>query len=70
MSIREVNVTALRPTAGVWSDIQPTKHESHKHRNAIINAVGISQRVGPAIVIVDVIQKPVNLRSAIQSAKY
>ena len=38
-----------RANHGVWSAIQPTKHESHEHRNSIINAVGITQCVGPAI---------------------
>ena len=66
--LHDANVTALGPTVSVWSAIQPTKHESHEHRNSIADAVGISQRVGPAIV--DGVQKPVNLWSAIQPAKY
>ena len=39
-----------RANHGVWSAIQPTKHESHEHRNSIVDAVRIAQRVSPAIV--------------------
>jgi len=66
--IYDANVTALRPTAGVWSAIQPIKHESHEHRNSIVDASRIAQRVSPAIV--NDVGKPVNLWSAIQPAKY
>jgi hypothetical protein len=56
------------PTVGVWSAIKPIKYESHENRNTIIDAVGISQCVGPAII--DAVQNPVNLWSDIQPAKY
>ena len=35
---------------GVWSAIQPTKHESHEHRNSIIDAVGIASVLAQSLL--------------------